>query len=116
MSVNRGRPVYCRNPTDWDRIRKRAESVGKSTSEFVMTCGLHDDVPVPLTTLALTAERQWEICMKVREMHRLVDMMLYGMPGDGQGLEEGPGLFGAVELLYRLHGGEDALDMLEDPQ
>ena len=116
MSVNRGRPVYCRDPADWERIRKRAESVGKSTSEFVMTCGLHDDAPVPPVTLALTAERQWEICMKVREMHRLVDMMLYGMPGDGPGLEEGPGLFGAVELLYRLHGGEENLDLLEDPE
>ena len=45
MSVNRGRPVYCRNPADWDRIRKRAESVGMTTSEFVMTCSLHDDAP-----------------------------------------------------------------------
>ena len=116
MSVNRGRPVYCRSPADWERIRKRAESVGKSTSEFVMTCGLHDDAPAPPTALVLTAEQQRDLCRQVREMRRLIDMMFYGMPGDGSGLEEGPGLFGAVELLYRMHGGEVALEQWEDPE
>lgn len=110
MSVNRGRPVYCRDPADWERIRKRAKSVGKSTSEFVMTCGLHDDVPAPPTVLVLTAEEQWDLRRQVREMHRRIDMLIYGMS------EDGPGMFDAVELLYRLHGGEVALEPWEEPE
>ena len=36
--MKRGRPVYCGNPADWERIRMRAESVGESVPDFVITC------------------------------------------------------------------------------
>ncbi len=45
FTMKKAQPVYCRTPADWDRIRTRAKSVGKSVSEFVMTCALHDSTP-----------------------------------------------------------------------
>ncbi len=40
--MKRGRPFYCKNTADWERIKARAESMGTSVSDFVMTCALED--------------------------------------------------------------------------
>ncbi len=108
MSLKRGHPVYCRDPADWERIRKRADSVGKSVSEFVMTCALHDGNATPPTVLALTPERQLELCRNVREMDRRLEL-IFDERRDGF-----PGIDGAVRLLFLLHGGEENLHLLEE--
>ena len=73
--MKRGRPVYCRDPADWDRIRTRAESVGKSVSDFVMTCALHDGTPTPTSPLVLTPEEQRDLFRNFQKLdQRLVGM------------------------------------------
>ena len=105
MSLNRGRPVYCRDPADWERIRKRAASVGVSVSEFVITCALHDDRPEPPPSLVLTAEEQRELLGNVRELQRRIVGIFFGR-ADG-----GPPLIEAVQLIYQLQNGELPFDM-----
>ena len=99
MSLKRGRPVYCRDPADWERIRKRARAVGRSVSEFVMTCALHDDSPAP-PPLVLTPEEQRELLRNVRELQRQV-VGIFHSRADG-----GPPMIEAVQLLFDLHDGE----------
>ncbi|MXW85252.1 MAG: hypothetical protein F4Z55_04805 [Boseongicola sp. SB0667_bin_21] len=109
MSLNRGRPVYCRDPADWERIRKRAASVGVSVSEFVMTCALHDVSPEPPPPLVLTPEEQRELLANVRELQRRV-VGIFLARADG-----GPPMVEAVQLLYQLENGELPFDM-RDPE
>ncbi len=68
--MKRGRPVYCRDPADWDRIRARAEAVGMSVSEFVITCALQDGTPPLTSPLVLTPEEQRDLSRNVRELNR----------------------------------------------
>ena len=103
--MKRGRPVYCRDPADWDRIRARAESVGKSVSDFVMTCALHDGTPAPASPLVLTPEEQRDLLRNVREVQFHLVELFFGRK-DG-----GPPMFEAVQLLYQLHNGELPFDM-----
>ena len=105
MSLKRGRPVYCRDPSDWERIRKRAEKVGTSVSEFVMTCALHDDSPAPPPPLVLTPEEQRELLRNVRVLQRQVAGIFHSR-ADG-----GPPMIEAIQLLYQLHDGELDFDM-----
>ena len=100
MSLKRGRPVYCRDPADWERIRKRAKAVGRSVSEFVMTCALHEDSPAPPPPLVLTPEEQRELLRNVRELQRKVAGIFHSR-ADG-----GPPMIEAVQLLFDLHDGE----------
>ena len=109
MSLKRGRPVYCRDPADWERIRKRAKAVGRSVSEFVMTCALHDDSPAPPPPLVLTPEEQRELLRNVRELRRQV-VGIFHSRADG-----GPPMIEAVQLLYQLENGELDFDM-RDPE
>jgi len=103
--MKRGRPVYCRNPADWDRIRVRAGSVGKSVSDFVMTCALDDGTPPPTSPLVLTPGEQRDLFRNFHELEqRLVAMFLSRADG-------GPPLVEAVQLLYLLHKGELPSDM-----
>ncbi|WP_424831274.1 plasmid mobilization protein [Ruegeria sp.] len=104
--MKRARPVYCRTPDDWDRIRARAKSVGKSVSEFVMTCALQDAPPPSTSPLVLTPEEQRDLLRNVNDLcRRLSEMFFVRADGD-------PALVDAVALLYRLH-----LDELEyNPQ
>ncbi|MDE0524274.1 MAG: hypothetical protein F4145_07595 [Boseongicola sp. SB0675_bin_26] len=108
MGLKRGHPVYCRDPADWDRIRKRADSVGRSVSEFVMTCALHDGDATPPTVLALTPERQLELYRNVREMHRRIEQIF------DERMDGFPGIDSAVRLLFLLHGGEENLHLLAE--
>ena len=108
MSLKRGHPVYCRDPADWERIRKRADSVGKSVSEFVMTCALHDGDSTPPTALVLTPEQQLELYRNVREMDRRIDLIF------DERLDGFPGIYSAVRMLFLLHGGEANLHLLEE--
>lgn len=103
--MKRGRPVYCRDPADWDRIRARAESVGKSVSDFVMTCALHDGTPPPANPLVLTPREQRDLLRNVQDLNqRLVGMFFSRADG-------GPPLIEAIQLLYQLHNGELPFDM-----
>ena len=102
--MKRGRPVYCRNPADWDRIRTRAASVGRSVSEFVITCALHDGTPTPASPLVLTPGEQRDLFRNFEKLdQRLVGMFFSRV--------DGPSLVEAVQLLYRLHNEELPYDM-----
>ena len=94
--MKRGRPVYCRDPADWDRIRARAEAVGMSVSEFVITCALQDGTPPLTSPLVLTPEEQRDLSRNVRELNRRLVRLFFSRP-DG-----GPPLVEAIQLLYRL--------------
>ena len=108
MSLKRGHPVYCRDPADWERIRKRADSVGRSVSEFVMTCALHNGDATPPTVLVLTPEQQMELYRKVRDMDRRFELIF------DERLDGFPGIDSAIRLLFLLHGGEENLHLLEE--
>ena len=108
MSLKRGHPVYCRDPADWERIRKRADSVGRSVSEFVMTCALQDGDATPPTVLVLTPEQQLELYRKVRDMDRRFELIF------DERLDGFPGIDSAIRLLFLLHGGEENLHLLEE--
>ena len=108
MSLKRGHPVYCRDPADWERIRKRADSVGKSVSEFVMTCALHEGDATPPTALVLTPEQQLELYRNVRDMHHRFEQIF------DERLDGFPGIASAIRLLFLLHGGEENLHLLEE--
>lgn len=108
MSLKSGHPVYCRDPADWERIRKRADSVGRSVSEFVMTCALHAGDARPPTALVLTPEQQLELYRNVREMDRRIDLIF------DERLDGFPGISSAIHLLFLLHGGEENLHLLEE--
>ena len=102
--MKRGRPVYCRDPADRERIRKRAASVGRSVSDFVMTCALHDGAPAPSAPLVLTPGEQRDLLRNVHELQqRLVGIFFSRADG-------GPALVEAVQLLYRLHNAELPFD------
>lgn len=103
--MKKGRPVYCRDPADWDRIRARAEAVGKSVSEFVMTCALHDATPPPTSPLVLTPEEQRDLCRNIHELNQRLVGMFFGRA------DHGPALVDAVQLLYDLHNAELPYDM-----
>ena len=95
--MKRARPVYCRAPDDWERIRTRAASVGTSVSDFVMTCALQDAPPPSASPLVLTPEEQRDLSRNVNLMcRRLSELFFVRADGD-------PALADAAALLYRLH-------------
>ena len=105
--MKRARPVYCRDPADWDRIRTRAESVGKSVSEFVMTCALHDGTPPSASPLVLTPEEQHDLVRKVNALEAYFLNLFDGM-ADGE-----PSLVDAVAVLYFLLDDEPGYGLQE---
>ena len=98
--MKRGRPVYCKNTADWERITARAESVGTSISDFIMTCALEDPIPAPYSPLALTPQEQRDLLQHVRELHKHLVSIFFGQEDGGYSM------FDAIQLLYRLHGDD----------
>jgi len=101
--MRRGRPVYCRNPADRERIAKRAASVGRTVSDFVMTCALHDgpDGASPASpALVLSAGEQRDLLRNARALRSRI-AGLFADRADG-----GPSPIDAVTLLYHLHDGD----------
>ncbi|WP_419737712.1 hypothetical protein [Ruegeria sp.] len=98
--MKRGRPVYCKTPGDWDRIRMRAASVGKSVSEFVMTCALHDSAPPSASALVLTPKEQRDLVRRIDALELCFRNLLDGRD-DG-----GPSMVDEVTLLYVMQGEE----------
>ncbi len=94
--MKRGRPVYCRDPADWDRIRVRAEAVGRSVSDFVMICALHDGPPTPTAPLILTPQEQRDLVRKVNALDSCLETLFLG------GEHDAPTMVDAVLLLYLM--------------
>ncbi len=98
--MKRGRPVYCRDPADWERIRERADSVGVTVSEFVMTCALQDPTPPPHSPLVLTPQEQRDLVRNVYALQARLVALFFDRADGGPSLDE------AVQILYRLYRDE----------
>ena len=102
--MKRGRPVYCKDPADWERIKARADPVGTSVSEFVMTCALQDTTPAPYTPLILTPEEQRDLVRHFRTVQKRLVELFHSREDGGLSLES------AIQVLYRLHNDNLPVD------
>ncbi|MCY4300106.1 MAG: hypothetical protein OXC68_00015 [Aestuariivita sp.] len=98
--MKRGRPVYCRDPADWERIRARAETVGVSVSEFVMTCALQDRTPAPYTPLVLTPQEQRDLVRNVETVRERLEALFHSRTDGDPSVEE------ALQILYELYADD----------